>query len=128
MNVQVGKKMRLLRKQKGFSQEQVADYIHIAQSTYARIENGIGNSWANYVLPLCALFGVELEEFFKLEFTDLDKIKKSTKQSNEPNIINGLLDRLIDQYEKRILERDICITELKLEIERLKKLLSIKTK
>ncbi|GIM53825.1 helix-turn-helix transcriptional regulator [Capnocytophaga cynodegmi] len=113
--------MRLLRKQKRFSQEQVADYIHITQSTYARIENGIGNSWANYVLSLCALFGVELEEFFKLEFTDLDKIKKSTKQSNEPNIINGLLDRLIDQYEKRILERDIYITELKLEIERFKK-------
>ena len=40
MNTIVGSKIKALRKEKGLSQEQVADYLHISQSTYARIENG----------------------------------------------------------------------------------------
>jgi len=40
MNTVVGAKIKYLRKEKGLSQEQVAEYLHVSQSTYARIENG----------------------------------------------------------------------------------------
>ncbi|ATA90452.1 helix-turn-helix transcriptional regulator [Capnocytophaga stomatis] len=122
MNIRIGQKMRVLRKQKGFSQEQIADYIHTTQSTYARIENGIGNSWVNYILPLCELFGVELEEFFRSESENIGGAKKGSRRFDELNIINELSGRLIEQYEKRIFEKDMYITELKAEVEMLRRI------
>lgn len=65
MNTVVGNKIKALRKQKGLSQEQVADYLHISQSTYARIENGERSSWANYLEPISKLFNIPAEELLK---------------------------------------------------------------
>jgi len=48
MNTSVGKKIRILRKQKGLSQEQVAEHLHISQSAYARMESG--NSFLGQVI------------------------------------------------------------------------------
>lgn len=40
MNTTIGKKLKELRKQKGLTQEQTADYLFISQSAYARMESG----------------------------------------------------------------------------------------
>lgn len=53
MNTIVGEKIKNLRKSKNLSQEEVAEFIHVSQSTYARMENGSSNSWAGYIIPLC---------------------------------------------------------------------------
>ena len=37
MNVSIGNNLKNLRKNKGWSQEQVADYLNLSQSAYARI-------------------------------------------------------------------------------------------
>ena len=39
MNTIVGEKIKNLRKSKNLSQEEVAEFIHVSQSTYARMEN-----------------------------------------------------------------------------------------
>jgi len=39
MNSLIGTRIKNLRREKGFSQEQTADYLLISQSAYARIEN-----------------------------------------------------------------------------------------
>ncbi|MFC6246349.1 helix-turn-helix transcriptional regulator [Flavobacterium psychroterrae] len=44
MNVVVGNKLKELRKNRNLSQEQVADYLTISQSAYARIESGESHS------------------------------------------------------------------------------------
>jgi len=64
----VGKKVFALRKQKGLTQEQVADSIHISQPVYARIENGTGTSWAKYIDNLCGFFEITPEELVKNTF------------------------------------------------------------
>ena len=56
MNEIVGEKIKNLRKSRNLSQEEVAESLHVSQSTYARIESGASNSWAGYILPLCELF------------------------------------------------------------------------
>jgi len=45
MTNNVAEKIKRLRKSKGFSQEEMAEKLHISQSAYARIETGESHSW-----------------------------------------------------------------------------------
>ncbi|MCF6308568.1 MAG: helix-turn-helix transcriptional regulator [Flavobacteriaceae bacterium] len=101
MNTLVAKKIKKLRNQKKLSQEQVADYLHISQPTYARIENGESNSWANYILPICDLFEIQPEDLLKQESII---VNQNQQGGNGAFIINQLSEKLIKQYEERIAE------------------------
>ncbi len=61
MKIAIGKQIKALRKNKGVSQEAVADYLNISQSAYSRIENGDSHSWACYVEKICIYFQVQPE-------------------------------------------------------------------
>ncbi len=122
MNYLVGQKLRNLRKNKGLSQEEVADFIHISQSSYARIENGSSNSWSSHINAFCDLFSITPEELLKQ-----DKIIVSQNQKGGISggyvinqTINQLSDKLIEQYEIRLKEKEQLIENLKQEIEYLK--------
>ncbi len=65
MNYLIGQKLRTLRKDKGLSQEEVADFVNISQSSYARIENGNSNSWSLHINSFCDLFSITPEELLK---------------------------------------------------------------
>jgi DNA-binding helix-turn-helix protein len=67
MNEIVGEKIKNLRKSRNLSQEEVAEFLHVSQSTYARIESGASNSWAGYILPICEFFGIQPEELLKTD-------------------------------------------------------------
>jgi len=113
MNVLVGKKIKNLRKQKNMSQEQVADYLHVSQSTYARIENGESHSWASYIEPISKLFEIQPEELLKNEVVRVDKIETNNGAIYNVGIINQLSEKLIEQYEQRIKDKDEIISLLK---------------
>ncbi len=112
MNTTIGKKLRELRKQKGFSQEQVADSLYISQSAYARIENGESHSWANHINQLCEVFEITPEE---LVTSDNVIVNNNQQGGNSTNgvVINQLSEKLIEQYENRIEEYKQTIKELK---------------
>ncbi len=59
MQIAIGKQIKALRKNKGVSQETVADYLNISQSAYSRIENGNSHSWACYIEKICVYFEVK---------------------------------------------------------------------
>uniref|UniRef100_UPI00404B4400 helix-turn-helix domain-containing protein n=1 Tax=Gelidibacter sp. TaxID=2018083 RepID=UPI00404B4400 len=109
MNLEVAKKIKSLRTNKGLSQEQMADYLHIAQSTYARIESGETNSWANYIQPICELFEIQPEELLK---NDTLIVNQNQQGGNGAFIINQLSDKLIQQYELRLHDKDQYIKRL----------------
>lgn len=119
MNYLVGRKLKSLRKDKGLSQEQVADLVHISQSSYARIENGNSNSWALHIDSFCDLFGITPEELLKQDTIIVNQIEHQEGGSNA-YIINQLSDKLIEQYEMRIKEKDALIEQLQKEIALLK--------
>ena len=119
MNEIVGEKIKNLRKSKNLSQEEVAEYIHVSQSTYARMESGANNSWAGYILPLCDLFGIQPEELLKADHIVINNNNTSCQYSGG-YVINQLSDKLIEQYEKRLLEKDNLIAYLQKEIQQLK--------
>lgn len=107
MNIKIGKILRELRKQKSLSQEQVAEYLCISQSSYARIERGKSHSWTNHIHQICKAFEITPEELLTNFFLP-DKTQESDKI-----ITNQLSEKLIEQYETRLKEKDEIIAFLK---------------
>jgi len=110
MNLIVGNNLKIIRKAKNMTQEQIADHLNISQSAYARMENGESHSWANHILRICQLFEIDLEKLLRK-----DDIRESVnhKAINSIDSIAKLSDKVIEQYEERIKELKEVIEELK---------------
>ncbi|WPO78674.1 helix-turn-helix transcriptional regulator [Flavobacterium sp. KACC 22761] len=65
MNVFVGDKLKKLRKSKNMSQEEVADFLNLSQSAYARMESGETHSWASHISKICQLFEINPNELLQ---------------------------------------------------------------
>ena len=127
MNTLIGQKIKTLRKQKGLSQEQVADSLHISQPTYARIERGEGCAWASYLEPISKFFDIKPEE---LLMQDKVIVNNNQQGGNGAFIIHQelaqdmlnkyekIIDELKVQYEKRLKDKDEIITMLKQQLNR----------
>lgn len=105
MNKIVASKLKLLRKIKKRSQEDVADYLNISQSSYARMESGESHSWANHILKLCEFFEILPEDLVKME---------NLEENSDFVFPKTFSQKAIDEYESKI-------EDLKIEIEDLKK-------
>ncbi|WP_438967181.1 helix-turn-helix domain-containing protein [Flavobacterium sp.] len=116
MNTTVGTKLKNLRKQKGWSQELVADKLHLSQSAYARIESGESHSWANHLEAICNVYEVTPQELLKCDNVIINSQQKGGN-SNNAFIINQLSEKLIEQYETRLKEKEELITELKAKLK-----------
>lgn len=111
MNVVVGNKLKILRKNKKMSQEEVADCLHISQSAYARMESGESSSWANHILTICKIFGITPEDLLKVDLN---------REISSINDADQLSDQIIEQYEERIKELKKMIRDLKEDKKSLK--------
>ncbi len=56
-----GKRIRHLRTQKGYTQEYVAQALHIDRSFYGRIESGKKGCSVDFLIRLSSFFGVSLD-------------------------------------------------------------------
>jgi transcriptional regulator with XRE-family HTH domain len=101
MNALVGNRLKKLRKSKSFSQEEMADYLNISQSSYARMENGDNHSWANHILRICEIFTIHPEDLIKRDLLDGND---NQQKLNSTYSAQELSYKLIEQYEKRINE------------------------
>ena len=101
MNVIVGNKLKMLRKNKKMSQEEVADYLHISQSAYARMESGESNSWVNYILKISKIYEIKPDELLRID------------ENREFSSENFLSEKVIEQYEERIKDLKKVIKDLR---------------
>jgi len=53
--------IRALRKEKGFTQQQVADYLHLDRSTYAYYESGRSKLNADIIVKLAHFYQIRYE-------------------------------------------------------------------
>lgn len=120
MNTLIGEKIRGLRLNKGKSQEELADALNISQSAYARIENGNSNSWATHLLAISDYFNIQPEELIKQDNIKVDTINTNNGALYNVGTINQLSEKLIEQFELRIKEKDELIKSLKRQISTLK--------
>lgn len=83
----IGEKLLELRKQKGLSQEEVADQVGVTRQTISKWEVGESKPDFDKIIPLCDLFSITTEELLKgekkkkqEEFVEYDRreIKKKT--------------------------------------------------
>lgn len=114
MNKTVGEKLKMLRKAKNMSQEEVADSLHISPSAYARMERGESTSWAVHFKRICEVFEIAPEELVR------EEIGVKTYES----LMN--IDQLIDYsmlgvYRKIIRKYELEIEDLKSIIKHLNK-------
>ena len=109
----VGTKIRKLRIQNKLSQPELASKLNISQTALSEIESGKTKK-VDFLLmdKVCNVFGVNFDYF--LEDKKVFKIKNNTGVAVGDNaIINTISEKLIEQYEMRIAEKDDIIKELK---------------
>jgi transcriptional regulator with XRE-family HTH domain len=126
MTNNVAEKIKRLRKSKGFSQDDMAERMHISQSAYARIENGESHSWAAHIEKLSEILEIKPEDFLTDETNNLEQENTDQKGGmafqfvGTINTINNLSEKLIEQYEERIKELKEQVKELKEELKTVK--------
>lgn len=117
MNTTIANKLKRLRKQHGFSQEQVADHLHITQSTYGRMINVETNSWVSYIESICKLYNIEPKDLLQPDNVVINNIKDTKGAIFNNGTINFLSEKLVELYENRLKEKDALINELKNRIK-----------
>ncbi len=113
----LGKKLKSLRTAKGFSPDIVAERIGVSKSTYGRYERDETTPDLKSLEMLAQLYEIEIYELLtddKIFFTQNNK--KST--GNGFYVYNNLSDKLIEQLELRIKEKDELIALLKSELSK----------
>ncbi len=67
--VQVGKKIQVLRLEKGLSQDVLSDELHVTRQALSRWENGLSAPSIDTLIALSKRFGVSFEELLCLDET-----------------------------------------------------------
>lgn len=96
----LGKKIRLLRHQKGWSQEDVAKRLDISIPAFSKIETGITDVNLSRLNQISKLFGLSLVQLL------------STSSSEEDRQVQEELDEL----NRRLQEREVEVIELQKKV------------
>ncbi|WP_140938963.1 helix-turn-helix domain-containing protein [Sphingobacterium lumbrici] len=102
----LGKKIRLLRHQKGWSQEDVAKRLDISIPAFSKIETGITDVNLSRLNQISKLFGLTLVQLLSTSDSEEDKAKvdevnelNKKLQQREAEVIE-LQKKVIDLYEQ----------------------------
>lgn len=87
--VKIGQFIKELRKEKSFTQKEVAERLNVSEKTVSKWETGRGLPDLGYMLPLCKLFGISTNELLSGErLNDKQYVEKA-----EENIASLVSDR-----------------------------------
>lgn len=77
----IGEKIKELRKTKNLSQETLADVLNVSRQTISKWETGESNPDFDKIVPLCDFFGISTDELLKGEKFYLERsiVKEKTK-------------------------------------------------
>lgn len=109
--MEIGKKLRTLRAEKGYTQEKIADLLNIPQASYSNLENNKGKLDLKLVEKIATIYEIDVLDLLKDEGFNFYNTKN--KGGNNGLIINHLNEKLIEQYEQRIAELKEIIAEQK---------------
>ena len=65
--IKIGKNLRELRLQKGFSQEKLANELGIEISQISRIERGVINTSVTTLYAICSVLKIDVSDLFKFD-------------------------------------------------------------
>ena len=103
-------KLRNARNQKGYSQEYMADCLGISQKQYSRLENGDSGITLDYLEKICKKLEINPQDLFTCEVKQENQNQSGGYANSAYLIVNEFSEKLIEQYEKRLKDKDneIC--------------------
>jgi len=117
--MKIGAQLKKAREDKKFSQQEIAHLLDISQKTLSNIESDKSNPTIEQLS--------KLSEIYNLDILDLLSQQGITfNQTNQEGENNGIIqhyhlpEKLIEQYEERLNEKEEIIRLLKAEIKRLR--------
>lgn len=108
--LEIGKKIRTLIAERGYTQEKVAELLGVPQATYSNLENDKGKIDLKILDKLANIYEIDLSDLIKNESLIFYNSDNSGGQNGL--IINQLSEKLIEQYEFRISELKEIISML----------------
>lgn len=104
--------LKVIRKSKGFSQEQVADYIGIDTTNYGRIERGQSSITIDRLIQLAELYEMTVVELITLLINpEASFNKEHLNQNNSEETIEYLKKEIIF-LRQSLLAKDSQISQL----------------
>ena len=73
-----GERLRTLRRQKNFTQEQLAEMINIQPENYSRIENGLSFPKPENIVKISQALDVEIAELF--QFSNINNYEQALEK------------------------------------------------
>jgi transcriptional regulator with XRE-family HTH domain len=116
--MEIFEKVRYFRESKKMSQEYISTILNIEQSQFSRRESGQIPFSINELEKLSEIFEIEISEFFKEKTVNFTSNNQS---GGSFGYYVSVPDKLIEQYEMRLKEKDEMIKLLKEQIQQLKK-------
>lgn len=119
-----GDRFMILRKLKGFKQEEMAAQLNIDPKTLSKIENNEVQPKVDLIEKFSKILNISIEEFFRFNEGNIfhNNIHESSQfELNNTKITHDemLYSKLLEEKDKRIEERNIQIIEKKQEIKQL---------
>ena len=103
MNLEIANRLQQLRKEKGYSQEQLANELGISRQAVSKWERAESSPDTDNLICLARLYGVSLDELLNTEESTEDIIKNNNSD-NEIEIINncGEVEEKSDNFDNSI--------------------------
>lgn len=94
--------LRMIRREKGMTQQQVADILDVDRSTYSYYETGKTELDIKTTLALCEIFEIKLDEFLNQD----KAIAESQLVTDEKQYQNQIreMEIPISEYERQLLK------------------------
>ena len=107
---QIGKFIAELRKERGFTQEQLGDKIGVTNKTVSRWETGIYLPPADALLTISELFDVSINEILSGKKLSKDEYRENLRQTIKASSFS--LNEKISYFKKKWLKENIAIMSL----------------
>ncbi|MBT2559824.1 helix-turn-helix transcriptional regulator [Pedobacter sp. ISL-68] len=97
--ITLGTKLTRLRKKKGYTQQEIADLLHISQPAYHKWETDLTRPAADNLLKISEIYEIDIKDLleeaptFNITNSDcsIQNIGNSNFYAESPDLINGLL-------------------------------------
>jgi transcriptional regulator with XRE-family HTH domain len=115
--MKIGNKLKSLRVNRGYTPDFVADKLGVSLITYRRYERNESVPDVNMIEKIANTYEISIADLLVDDNIVLSK-GQNGGTSNNAIIINQLSEKLIEQYEIRIKEKEEIIAEQKIRLNK----------
>jgi len=128
--MKINEKIRVIRELKGWSQEEMAEKLHMSAGAYSNIERGETNIQFSRLEQVSKILGMKISELTDLEDKNIQLVYENN--GNQSQVIFNMSDEKVQHKleisQLKIEQQQQQISHLQAEIAYLKEIISLKNK